>query len=170
MITELKSLEDFQVKLETKGIKVSKINSTTSDIERMMRLFIKMDSEFLFPTDDKEELEKYTEKLIDNAFNFILIDNNQDIGIVSIYANDYITKTAYTSTIGILPSYRGGSIVVHLVEFAIGFAKEMGMERYKSEVHKKNGKWLSFLKSYKFLIESETDNDSYIIVRDLMLD
>lgn len=158
---------NYKDKFYKKELNFIQLNNESGELERLFQLIIQIDSEFLFPLDQEEKLKTYCKKLIDNAHNFILSDSECDIGILSIYANDHKNKMAFTSTIGILPSFRGGSIGVSLVKFAIEFAKEEGMEFYKAEVSKKNAKWLAFLQRYKFEIESETENDSYIIVRKL---
>lgn len=150
-----------------KNIELQLLQKETSDVQRIVELLKKLNSEFLYPTDSEEMLYAYAEKLIENAYNFMLLDGDLDVGIQSIYANDFVTKTAFTSTFGLLPSHRGGVLAASLVKFALEFAKEVGMEMYRAEVSENNKKWLAFLMRYGFVIERETDQHSYIIVREL---
>lgn len=159
--------QKFQKYFSGKDLSFIMLQRENSEIERLAELLKKIDSEYLYPIEHEYKLNLYCEKLIYNAYNFMLKHKSNDIAVLSIYANNHETKEAFTSTIGILPSYRGGSTAFSLVKFGIKFSKEKGMEVYKAEVSKKNVKWLSFLKRCKFEIESETNNNSYIIVRNL---
>ncbi|KOP71078.1 GNAT family N-acetyltransferase [Cytobacillus solani] len=167
METKTSCLERYQDIFLRNNIKIIMLSKDLDDIERMKNALIGVDSKYLFPTENKELLFQYIKKIIDNGYNFILTDGAQDIGMMSLYANDFVTKTAYTTTIGLIPSHRGGSLIGNLVKFSFEFAKEKGMEKYRAEVHKSNEKWLNFLLRFKFEIESETENDTYMIVRDL---
>lgn len=161
-------LQDYQDVFIKNGIELLLLDKDSQSIERLSKVIVGIDSKLLFPTDNAEKLYGYAEKLIDNGYNFVLVDGNDDIGILSIYANDFSTKTAFTSTIGIIPSHRGGATIHHLVQFALDFAREKGMERYRAEVHKVNERWVNFLtKKFGFQIENETRNETYMIIKDL---
>lgn len=163
----INTIHKYKEVFEKNNIELQFLQKETSDVQRIVELLKKLDSEFLFPTDSEEMLYMYAEKLIENAYNFMLLDGDLDVGIQSIYANDFVTKTAFTSTFGLLPSHRGGNLTASLVKFALEFAKEVGMEMYRAEVSENNKKWLAFLMRYGFVIERETDQHSYIIVREL---
>lgn len=160
-------LEKYQDIFQRDNINIVLLDKDLDAIERVKNVLIGVNSSYLFPTDNRELLYQYIKKIINNGYNFILADGVQDIGMMSLYANDFVSKTAYTSTIGLIPSHRGGSLIRNLVEFSFEFAKEKGMEKHRAEVHKSNEKWLNFLLRCKFEIESETENDTYIIVKDL---
>ncbi|MDQ0155372.1 GNAT family N-acetyltransferase [Robertmurraya andreesenii] len=167
MKVKISCLQHYRDIFSGEGIELILLGKSADDIERLAKGIVNIDSNFLFPTDNKEKLHRYAKKLIEHGYNFILTDGNSDIGVLSIYANDFVTKTAYTSTIGIIPSYRGGNLIANLVNFGLEFAKEIGMEKFKAEIHKVNSRWLKFLFRFKFQIECETVNKTYIIVRDL---
>ncbi|MFO1442631.1 GNAT family N-acetyltransferase [Bacillus sp. Bva_UNVM-123] len=165
------TIEEFQDVFQRQNIHLELLNKEDYDVERMVELFKKMDSKYLFPTDNEENLRVYLTKLIRHAYNFVLTSqNNDDIAIISIYANDFKTKTSYSSAIGILPTFRGGNIATNMVKFALKFAKEKGMDYYKAEISKKNASWLRFLERNGFRIKDETENHSYIVIKDLRND
>lgn len=167
MVVRENSLQRYQSIFEKNKVEMIMLGKEENDIKRMGKILVNINSHFLFPTDDQEKLYEYTKKLIENGYNFIFRKAHEDIGILSVYANNYETKTAYTSTIGIIPTERGGRLIAYIVNFALEFAKEKGMERFRAEVHKGNEKWLNYLQSFKFRIEGETNNDTYMIMREL---
>lgn len=169
MVTTLSSLQKYQAVFSNEGVELDLLSKSTDDKVRTESIIVQINPMNFLPTNHSNMLDKYTLKLINNGYNFILRDGDCDIGLLSIYANDYITKTAFTSMIGIIPTYRGGNLAAHLVKFALEFAKEVGMEKYRAEVHKENAKWLKFLLRYNFQIESETENNTYMIVNELSL-
>lgn len=168
MTTKIDYLKKYRDKFLKEGVELTLLHKSEQDIRRMANILVAIDSQYLFPTDDETKLYEYAKKLVDNAYNFILTEGNRDIGTISVYANNFVTKTAYTSTIGIIPSYRGGRMVKYLVEMVLDFAKEVGMVYYRAEVHKANEKWANFLTSkFGFQIESETTNGTYMIIKKL---
>lgn len=162
------TVEEFHNVFQKQNILFSLLSKEDNDIERMIEFFQKMNSEYLYPIDNEENLRLYIKKLIDHAYNFVLTSqNNEDIALISIYANDFESKMSYSSAIGILPTFRGGNIAANIVKFALKFAKEKGMDYYKAEISKKNAAWLYFLKRNGFQIKGETENNSYIVIKDL---
>lgn len=169
MITKSNSLVYYQDYFSKKGIELKMLQRGQEEIETMANILIAIESHFLFPTEDKTRLYEYATKLVNHAYNFVLLDEaRHPIGVVSIYANDRVTKTAFTSTIGIIPTYRGGNMIRYLVKLALDFAKDAGMEKYRAEVHQVNEKWLHFLiGKFGFQIEGATTDGTYLIVKEL---
>lgn len=163
----MNSLQRYQEIFLEKGIEMNLLGKGMEDINRMVNILIAIDSEYIFPTDNSQKLHQYAKKMIDNGYNFILSDGDSDIGVISLYANDFVTRTAYTSTIGVCPSHRKGPFGRTMAKFGIDFLKELGMKKVKAEVHKSNAIWLRYLQRLEFQIESEKEDGTYIIVRDL---
>lgn len=161
-----KSLKKYKNTFSGNGLEFIFLRKGPNSVERLIKILSDIDSDFIFPTDEKLKLDQYAVKLLNHAYNFILIDEEREIGVISIYANDQETKTAFASTIGILPSYRGRNLALQLVKFAMEFSKEVGMEKGRAEISKDNSKWLKFLLRQGFEIESETEH-SYFIIKDL---
>lgn len=151
--------------LNEKGLTLEILNNEGNDIERLIALFNKIDSIYLAPQQGVSK-EEYAKKLINHAYNFVVSDNNSDVGFLSLYANDYINKIAYVSTVGIFPSYRNKNIATTLALFTFDFSEEIGMKYVKGEVNKNNYKSLSLVSKY-YQIESETEHNTFMIVRDL---
>ncbi|WP_100403696.1 GNAT family N-acetyltransferase [Bacillus sp. FJAT-42315] len=167
MVVGVSAVDKYQTTFQRKGLELRMLRREASSVERIVELLKNIESEFLFPTDSEEMLHMYAEKLTEHAYNFVLMKEGLDVGLLSVYANDFTTKTAFCSTIGLLPSYRGGYTIVTFIKFGIEFLQEAGMKFCKAEVSKDNTKWIALLDRYGFRIESETNQNSYIIVRDL---
>lgn len=161
------SFQKYKNLLGKMGLDFSLLINDIDGLERLDSFIYKMDSNYLLPSDNDVELKDYSKKLIENAYNFILVEDNNDISILSIYVNDLLTKTAYCSSIGILPTHQGRNIAPILIDFGIQFSKEMGMELIKAEVNKSNSKMITLFTRYDFHISSETEKDSYIIIKEL---
>lgn len=167
MIVKNQSLDKYKNVFLNRGLEMSLLQKEDKDVERLVALILNVDSPFLFTGNSKMSLHTYAKKLIDNAYNIVLTEKNKDIAFISFYANDFINKIAYVSSIGILPSFRGGRTIFSLIKLSIEFAEEIKMEYLKAEVDKENSKWLNFLTRYYFEIERETENNTCIIVRNL---
>lgn len=153
--------------LREKDIDFNLLNNETVDLERLVKFFDQIDSQYLLPKDNEIKLQDYLNKILKNAYTFILSEKNTDIGIISLYLNDLRNKIAYCSSMGILPSYRGKNIAPILIDFGIQFSREMGMEYIKAEVEKSNSKMITLFTKYDFEIKDETENNSYIILKEL---
>ncbi|OZI10603.1 hypothetical protein CEW92_16030 [Bacillaceae bacterium SAS-127] len=167
MVVGVSAVDKYETTFQRKGLELRMLRRDASSVERVVELLKNIESEFLFPTDSEEMLHMYAEKLIENGYNFVLMKDGLDMGLLSVYANDFTTKMAFCSTIGLLPSYRGGYTIITFIKFGIEFLREAGMKFCKAEVSKDNTKWIALLKRYGFQIERETDNNSYMIVLDL---
>jgi hypothetical protein len=168
MIASLASVQKYQEVFYHKGLELELLTKSADDMKRTESVIIQIDPKNFSPLRKQELMRDYTKKILEYGYNFMLRDGDQDIAFLSIYGNDQMTKTAFASIIGIIPTYRGGNIVIHLVRFALDFAKDIGMEKFRAEIHKENAKWLKYLlHRHNFFIESETDNNTVMIIRDL---
>lgn len=167
MAVETKSFQKYQQMMKEKELDVCLLTKEEEDIERLVKMLIKVDSRFIYPKDQNISLQMHAKKLIDNGINIIVADKSGDVGLLCFYANDYISKTAFCSAIGVVTSYRGGNIAKNLVKFGIDCTKEVGMDFVRVEVDKNNPGVVAFLKRFNFHIESETENNSYLLILDL---
>ena len=166
MVLKTKSFQTYHQIMKEKDLNLSLLTKT-SELNRLVEMLIKIESKFLLPRDENISLQLYALKLINKAVTIIVSDKNHDIGLLSFYANDYVGKNAFCSSIGVISSHRGGSIARNLVKFGFDYLYEIGMETIRTEVDKKNLGVVSFLKNFNFHIESETEENTYILVADL---
>lgn len=107
-------------------------------------------------------IELYSKKLSINAQTFMASDNEFDIGILSIYCNDYKNKIAYISTFGFDRLYNGKGFSKELLNYGLSYVERIGFSIVRLEVSKMNERAIAFYKKNKFYI-TETREDSYIM-------
>ncbi|MEK5174119.1 GNAT family N-acetyltransferase [Heyndrickxia sp. FSL W8-0496] len=166
MSNNVNVIEKYKYVLDKKGIDLILLEKSEKDIERLEQLFIQLDSIFLIPQQQNMPLKIYVEKLINQAFNFVLVESNCDIGLISIYANDFVSKTSFVNAIGILTSHQGKQLASITSEFIIEYSKGVGMEYMKAHINKANYKSLSLVKKFGFKVLSE-ETDKFIVIKDL---
>lgn len=167
MISTADSVRMFQKYMSEQQLELILLGKEEEDYRRLHALLIALDSHYLYPRDPEIPLETYLGKLIDKAYNFVLADASGDIGILSLYANDFVNKVAYINAMGIIKSHQRKQIAILLSDFCIEFCQELGMDYLKCEIDKSNVKSLSLVKKYNFEMESEKDANTVIMVRDI---
>lgn len=135
----------------------------TDSVKRVTLLLEAMDSEFIPRASPSFELENYIRKIISNGNVFIYRDNGEDLGYIAIYTNNLQERTAFITSIGVLPAFRGNHIGQKLIEFAFLFAKKQGMSSIELEVSKKNALAIAAYQKNGFIFSKKTDKDSFIL-------
>jgi len=166
MALKTKSFQNYQQVMNEKNLNFCLITEK-EQVKRLIKIINKVDSIFLHPSDQSISLESYGEKLIDNAITIIVSDESGDVGLISFYANDFESKTAFCSSLGIISSHRGGDIANDLIRFSLDYIHEVGLEVGKAEVSKHNLGIVRLLRKFHFYIESETPHNSYILATKL---
>lgn len=107
-------------------------------------------------------IEEYSKKLEINAQTFMAWTGKADVGILSIYCNDYKNKVAFISTFGIDKIYNGKGFSRKLLNYGLNYVKRIGFSVVHLEVNKINERAISFYKKNGFYI-IETRENSYIM-------
>lgn len=164
---EKNSYKKIEKKLNEQQLGIETLDNDNNSLERLVAVFNKIDSDFLTPQQPEVDLVTYSKKLIKNAYNFVLIENENDIGLISLYANDFVNKICFINAIGILPSYQGKHVGILISEFIIEFAKEMNFDLIKSHIAKNNYISQGLVAKFNMKIESEVNEKTYLMVKDL---
>ncbi|WML30318.1 hypothetical protein RCG24_20955 [Neobacillus sp. OS1-32] len=107
MIASLASVQKYQEVFYHKGLELELLTKSADDMKRTESVIIQIDPKNFSPLRKQELMRDYTKKILEYGYNFMLRDGDQDIAFLSIYGNDQMTKTAFASIIGIIPTYRG---------------------------------------------------------------
>jgi len=166
MVLKTKSFQSYQQMMNGKNLNFCLITEK-EQVKRLIEIINKIDSIFLHPSDQSISLANYGEKLIEKAITIIVSDESGDVGLISFYANDFLSKTAFCTSLGIISSHRRGDIAKDLIRFALDYIHEVGLEVGKAEVSKHNLGIVRLLRKFHFYIESETANNSYILATKL---
>jgi len=85
-----------------------------------------------------ENIDRYIEKIINNAERFELWDDEKLIGFLACYANNLKTKEAFITMISVLPEARGRGIATKLLGNAREHCKNEGFKALYLEVRVDN--------------------------------
>ncbi|MDA0524840.1 GNAT family N-acetyltransferase [Methanococcoides alaskense] len=118
---------------------------------------------FIPPLDQVVDINKYSDKLVQNADCFFIQNNGKTIGFLAVYANDYSKKIAFISSISIMPEYQSTGISQKLIDFSIEYSRKKGMNFMKLEVNKNNTKAIKFYIKNLFKIESVNHNNIIMV-------
>lgn len=94
------------------------------------------DNTFIPPLSKRIDLLAYTEKLVRNATNFeAWNDQNQIIGLVSVYMNDVNLKAAFITSVSVCTEYIGIGIAKKLMTKCLKETKQKGFAQLQLEVN-----------------------------------
>jgi len=83
-------------------------------------------------------IEEYIMKLKNNAVIFEAWDNNELVGLVAAYLNNYETKIGFITSVIVSQKYQKQGIAKRLLKKAVEFAKDKGFEEFHLKVHREN--------------------------------
>lgn len=137
------------------------IKYNSISLDELISIHYLCDEDFIPKLSTRVNIENYCKKLFNKADIISLHLNEKLIGILAIYNNDFINKTAFISSVCIPREYRGQGFGKVLLLKAIEIAKEKKFMNIKLEVGKKN---LPALKLYKDFGFKEVEKLSETIV------
>jgi ribosomal protein S18 acetylase RimI-like enzyme len=144
-------------------VELDKIESSSKEVENY---FNKMCYHFIPPINQMVDINKYSNKLVQNADCFFIKNHGENIGFLAIYANDHSGKISFISSISIIPEYQGTGVSQKLIDFSIEHAKKKGMKCIKLEVNKNNIRAIKFYRRNRFNVES-TDNNNLRMIKSI---
>lgn len=118
-------------------------------------------------TDRVVSLELYADKLSRYAENYVMFQDDTEIGFFSFYANDMISKRAYLAIIAIDVQHQGKGNGSRALQFIIDECHTKQMNSLRLEVDKTNENALCFYKRNGFLTVEEASDFSVIMEREV---
>lgn len=112
-------------------------------------------------------LELYAEKLLEYAENYIVLQDNDEIGFFSFYDNDIINRKAYLALIAIDRQYQRKGIGHRAIRFILKESRLKRMDRLRLEVDKTNDGAVCFYKKLGFVIVEEASDVSIFMEREV---
>lgn len=94
--------------------------------------------------------------------------NGKYCGIAAVYMNDFETKVAYLTLIGISSAYRKNHLGTQLLNHCEMEAKNTGMEFFRLEVKKDNLGAIEFYKKRSFVFDKEDTDCSWFMIKRLL--
>ena len=94
--------------------------------------------------------DEYAEKLSKKANVVIEKINDEPVGLLVFYANDFETRTAFISLIGVSEKWQGKNVSAFLLEYCTEESVRRKMEFLKLEVDIDNGRAIRFYEKNGF--------------------
>lgn len=152
---ELLSIEDDNDK------KIKYTITKTKNPPEIDEAVIECDAAYTISVINRENSQEIISKIKKHATTLLVRKESQIIGYACFYANNVILKQAYITLICIRPEYQNKHLGSALIQCCFNQSKEAGMETIRLEVLKQDIKAIQFYKSKGFIIESESDHESY---------
>ncbi len=127
-------------------------------IENIEEHLEKTKNNFVPLLDTTVNINKYSCKLFKYSQTFEAWNNEELIGLIAAYVNDYKTKIVYISNVSVLLEYSGRNIAKKLLENCIEFSKYQQFKEIRLEVNKENLRAIRFYEKNNFMKISENNN------------
>ena len=173
--------ERFDV-LAHKDLSIIKINSSDKNIrkvknnveikqlknkEDILRILNEFDEVFSPSISEKvDNISDYASKLSENAYVYVAY-GTQNLGFVTLYANDYESKIAYISFIGVKKEAQNMKIGKKLLKDCFEKSAKLGMKHIKLEVQKENLNAIEFYKRNGFAYLNEASSKSVYLIKEI---
>ena len=129
-----------------------------SKVEDLLEHFLITKNDFIPPLDETVDLNKYSQKILDNAVRFECWSGDILVGLIAIYLNNFQTKVGYITSVSVSGSYKGKGIAKKILNDCFDFAQRKGFKEIKLEVHKNNENAIGLYKKVKF-VKYDTNED-----------
>lgn len=85
-----------------------------------------------------QSLESYTSKVLNNACFISISENEEIVGLVIFYCNDFTLGFSYITYIAVRSEYRNKGIGNELLEKSCIYCRRIGFNKMRLEVNKTN--------------------------------
>lgn len=113
---------------------------------------------FIPPLSERVVIDDYARKIFENADRFEAWSGSDLIGLVAVYCNDINLRSAYITSVSLLPSWQGKGIASQLISRCLAYIKSLGFDRVDLEVHQKNKAAIILYRKYGFHRTKLNDN------------
>lgn len=136
------------------------------DVKRVEKMLSRLDGFYIPSISSMVLISDYAKKLVELAQVVIPMVNGQDSGILAFYMNDINSKTAFITSIGLLPEYHGKGLAFMMLEFLESECKKNKFKYLQLEVHHTNTSAIELYKKFGF--EAGEDKDLFILMKKLI--
>jgi len=117
---------------------------------------------FIPPLTPRLNLKEYSHKIMLNAIQFWVINDNHEIGFAACYFNNGDSGIGFVTTISVKSNFRGLGLGALLLNSIVSYGSEHGFSQIQLEVFRENTSALKFY--LKFGFEFLEQNDSKILL------
>lgn len=139
------------------------INNNQTSFQEILDILYRCDKDFTPHMSKRKDIFSYSKKIFEQAEVFEAYEDSNFCGFLTMYCNDFISKSAYIVLICLFPQYRKMKIGKKLIESAISYAKLRGMKTIKLEVGIDDIAALNLYQKFGFKI-IKRQNEYFIII------
>lgn len=132
-----------------------------NDIKQLLE---EIDNEFTPRLSQRLNIDEYVDKIILKSMILPVYDCGVLNAFISFYCNDQLDKTAYLTMIAVRSAFRKKGIAKLLLDYATGFLKRAGFEKFLLEVHRQNVNAIRLYQQTGFTVFKES-GDVYFMVK-----
>ncbi|MDD2702123.1 MAG: GNAT family N-acetyltransferase [Sideroxydans sp.] len=112
------------------------------------------DDSFIPRLSERVDIRAYADKLAENAVRFEAWAEGMLIGLVAAYCNDQERRTAFITSVSVLPAWTGKGIASTLLAQCISHVRDQHMQLLQLEVASNNLPALKLYEKHGFVVRS----------------
>lgn len=144
-------------------MKIVHLQNNQNYKDKLYQYILDVDSDFNPVLSSKVDLKEYTERIVSKANIFCALTDNDDIiGVVVVYANDFDKQYAYIPLVSVSSAHRRQGIARKLMEYTLSFIKSLNGKISVVGIHTYNRYAFDLYVKLGFKNISETDKRSYL--------
>lgn len=144
-------------------MKITLLQNNQQYKDKLYQYLTSVDKDFNPALSTKTDLKQYTERIADKAkICCALSDEDNIIGIVAFYANDFEKHYAYIPLVSVSSEYRRQGIARKLMEYAVLYIKSLNGKISVVGIHTYNQYAFDLYVKLGFKNISETDKMFYL--------
>ena len=125
------------------------INRTTeTSVAEHLRVCAKL---FIPPLGERVLIENYSRKIVENAERVELWFGDRLIGLVCVYCNKPETKTAFVTSVSVVPNWHKRGVGTLLIERTLIYVRSLGFDQIELEVDCMNNAAVALYKKDGFV-------------------
>lgn len=117
------------------------------------------DKSFIPPLSSRVDVGGYARKIANHAVTFEAWSDSSLVGLVAMYCNDQLERTAYITSVSVLAAWTGKGIAARLLGLSIEHAGACGMTKICLDVANDNLSAIDLYKKKGFIAQSIADSN-----------
>lgn len=133
------------------SVEIRRNQACTAEVSAHLRA---CDAAFVPPLSQRVALDDYAEKIVSRAERFEAWSGACVVAFLAAYCNDLERRTAFVTSVSVLPPWHGKGIASRLLQACIEYVRESGFERIELEVELQNTAAFNLYQKYGFEVAS----------------
>lgn len=142
----------------------TKNQSSQEDIQEHL---LACDKNFVPSLSSRVQLPQYALKLFQRAERFEAWHMNKLVALVAVYANNLADKTAFITSVSVMPEHMGKGLAGELLRNCFAQLKALTFQKVFLEVSPSNEKAVKLYKKLGFMFFKNKDENNHILVYNL---